>query len=38
VSARITDVTRGPTVTRYDLELSQGVKLNKVTNWPGTSR
>ncbi len=35
VSARITDVTRGPTVTRYDLELSQGVKLNKVTNLAG---
>ncbi len=35
VSARITDVTHGPTVTRYDLELSQGVKLNKVTNLAG---
>ncbi len=35
VSAHITDVTHGPTVTRYDLELSQGVKLNKVTNLAG---
>ena len=35
VAAHITDVTHGPTVTRYDLELSQGVKLNKVTNLAG---
>ena len=32
VSAAITGVTRGPTVTRYDLELDAGVKLNKLTN------
>ena len=32
VEARIVDVTRGPSVTRYELELEQGVKLNKITN------
>ncbi len=32
VNASITGVTRGPTVTRYDLELEAGVKLNKLTN------
>lgn len=31
VNATIVDVTRGPTVTRYDLELETGVKLNKLT-------
>lgn len=35
VSASITNVTRGPTVTRYDLELDQGVKLAKLTNLAG---
>lgn len=35
VSAGITSVTRGPTVTRYDLELEQGVKLAKLTNLAG---
>ncbi|MEG2525651.1 MAG: DNA translocase FtsK [Oscillospiraceae bacterium] len=35
VSAAITNVTRGPTVTRYDLELDQGVKLAKLTNLAG---
>lgn len=35
VSATITSVTRGPTVTRYDLELEQGVKLAKLTNLAG---
>ncbi len=35
VHANITDVTRGPTVTRYDLELEAGVKLNKLTNLAG---
>ena len=35
VSATIRDVTRGPTVTRYDLELEAGVKLNKITNLSG---
>ncbi|MDD6160462.1 MAG: DNA translocase FtsK [Oscillospiraceae bacterium] len=32
VDAHITDVTRGPAVTLYELELEQGVKLNKITN------
>ncbi|MCD7793149.1 MAG: DNA translocase FtsK, partial [Oscillospiraceae bacterium] len=32
VDAKIVDITRGPTVTRYDLELAHGVKLNKLTN------
>ena len=32
VDARIVDVTRGPSVTLYELELEQGVKLNKITN------
>ena len=35
VDARITDITRGPTVTRYDLELEAGVKLSKLTNLAG---
>ena len=35
VSARISDVTRGPTVTRYDLELDAGVKLSKIMNLSG---
>ena len=35
VSATITGITRGPTVTRYDLELDQGVKLAKLTNLAG---
>ena len=32
VAARIVGATRGPTVTRYDLELESGVKLTKITN------
>lgn len=32
ISAAIVGATRGPTVTRYDLELEQGVKLARVTN------
>jgi S-DNA-T family DNA segregation ATPase FtsK/SpoIIIE len=32
VSAKVADITRGPTVTRYDFELDQGVKLSKMTN------
>ena len=32
VEARMTEITHGPTVTRYDLELSRGVKLSKLTN------
>lgn len=35
VSGSITGITRGPTVTRYDLELDQGVKLAKLTNLAG---
>ena len=35
VSARIVNVIRGPAVTRYELELDQGVKLNKITNLSG---
>ncbi len=35
VNAAIRDITRGPTVTRYDLELEAGVKLNKITNLSG---
>ena len=32
IEARISDVTRGPSVTRYEVELDQGVRLNKLTN------
>lgn len=32
IDARITNVTRGPSITRYELELEAGVKLNKLTN------
>ena len=35
VSARIVNVVRGPSLTRYELELDQGVKLNKITNLSG---
>ena len=35
ISASIVNVTRGPTVTRYDIELEQGVKLARVTNLAG---
>ena len=35
VNAAISDITRGPTVTRYDLELEAGVKLSKLTNLAG---
>ena len=35
ISANIVGVTRGPTVTRYDFELDQGVKLARVTNLAG---
>ena len=30
IDARICNVTRGPSVTRYEIELAQGVRLNKV--------
>ena len=32
IEAHIINVTRGPSVTRYELELDRGVKLSKVTN------
>ena len=32
IEAHIINVTRGPSVTRYELELSRGIKLSKVTN------
>ena len=32
IDSNITHVTRGPSVTRYELELDQGVRLNKLTN------
>ena len=35
ISSSIVGVTRGPTVTRYDIELEQGVKLSRVTNLAG---
>jgi len=35
IKARIVGAIRGPTVTRYDVELDQGVKLAKVTNLAG---
>ena len=35
IAASIVGVTRGPTVTRYDIELEQGVKLSRVTNLAG---
>lgn len=35
IGASVSEITRGPTVTRYDLELETGVKLNKLTNLAG---
>ncbi len=35
IAAGIVGVIRGPTVTRYDIELEQGVKLSRVTNLAG---
>ena len=32
IDASIINVTRGPSITRYELELEAGVKLNKLTN------
>ena len=31
IEAHITNVTRGPSVTRYEVELEKGVRLNKLT-------
>lgn len=35
VGARVVGVTRGPSVTRYDLELDAGLRLTKLTNLAG---
>lgn len=35
VMSNVVKITPGPTVTRYDIELEQGVKLSKVTNLAG---
>ncbi|MCR5090320.1 MAG: DNA translocase FtsK [Oscillospiraceae bacterium] len=35
ISAGIVNVIRGPTVTRYDIELDRGVKLARITNLAG---
>ena len=32
IDARITNVTRGPSVTRYEVELDKGVRLSKLTS------
>lgn len=32
VETRIVDISRGPTVTRYELQPCAGVKINKITN------
>jgi len=32
IDARISNVTRGPSVTRYEVELEKGVRLNKLTS------
>lgn len=32
VSATITDISRGPTVTRYELKPAAGVRISKITN------
>lgn len=32
INSHVINITHGPTVTRYDIELEQGVKLSKVTN------
>ncbi len=35
IASAIVGVTRGPTVTRFDVELEQGVKLARITNLAG---
>ncbi len=35
INASIVDIIHGPTVTRFDIELEQGVKLSRVTNLAG---
>ncbi len=35
ISAEVAGVIRGPTVTRYDVELDRGVKLARITNLAG---
>ena len=35
INAEIVSIIHGPTVTRYDIELEQGVKLSRVTNLAG---
>ena len=35
IDAQIIDYERGPTVTRYELEIKRGVKLSKITNLAG---
>ena len=35
VNSDVINITRGPTVTRFDIKLEQGVKLSKVTNLEG---
>lgn len=32
VNATITDISRGPTVTRYELKPAAGVRISKITN------
>ena len=32
VQTRVVDISRGPTVTRYELQPSAGVRLNRITN------
>ena len=32
INVTVSNVTRGPTVTRYEMELEAGVKLNRLTN------
>jgi len=35
ISAKVVGVIKGPTVTRYDIELDSGVKLARITNLAG---